>query len=106
MPGRQRRKEAIMDKSIDEMGQDLARAKYSKRTQHDYVQAATELRARFGKPVTEITRDELRSYVDALVARGQSASWLSNRLSALLFLYRRTCRSSNIRGNTRRCRRF
>jgi integrase/recombinase XerD len=83
-------KEATMDKHIEQMGQDLARAGYAKKTQHNYKQAVLALSERFGKPVTELTRDELRQHVDALVEAHASPSTVRSKLSAILFMYRRT----------------
>lgn len=72
------------------MSQDLARAGYARSTQHQYLKAATELETAFDKPVAQITRDELRDHVQKLAVRFQSTATLSNRLMALMFLYRRT----------------
>jgi integrase/recombinase XerD len=79
-----------MDKSIEQLGQDLALANYAKGTQHAYVATARHLSARFGKPVGQVTREELRTYVEEMTARGKSASWLITQLAALSFLYRKT----------------
>jgi integrase/recombinase XerD len=79
-----------MDKTIEQLGQDLARANYAKKTQKGYVRTAEHLSARLGKPLSEVTRDELRTYVDELTARGRSASWLTTQLASLAFLYRKT----------------
>lgn len=79
-----------MDKSITQLGQDLALAKYAKTTRGRYVRTAEHLSGRFKRPLTELTRDELRTYVEELTSRGKSASWLRMHLAALLFLYRKT----------------
>lgn len=79
-----------MDKNIEQMGQDLARAGYAKRTQERYQKAATSLSERFGKAVAMVTREELREFVDEVVARSRSSSAINMRLCPLLFLYRRT----------------
>lgn len=79
-----------MDKSIEQMGQDLARAGYADTTRERYLRVATQLSERFGKPVAELTREQLREFVDALAASGSSSSTLRNKLGALIFLYRRT----------------
>jgi site-specific recombinase XerD len=79
-----------MDTSIVALGQDLARAGYAKGTQKKYVRLAEHLSSRFGRPLVGLTREELRVYVDELVAAGKSSSWLITQLAALAFLYRKT----------------
>jgi integrase/recombinase XerD len=79
-----------MDQSIEQLGQDLARASYAKTTQKKYVRTAEHLSRRFGRPLAELTRDDLRVYVDEITARGRSASWVIVELAALAFLYRKT----------------
>jgi site-specific recombinase XerD len=83
-------KEATVDKSITQLGQDLALAKYAKATRESYVRTAEHLSGRFKRPLTDLTREELRTYVEELTSRGKSASWLTMHLAALLFLYRKT----------------
>jgi site-specific recombinase XerD len=79
-----------MEIEIENMRRDLALKGYAQRTQEGYVKTAEAVCARFGRPASELTRDDLRAYVEELQARGRSASWLGNQLSALLFLYRKT----------------
>jgi site-specific recombinase XerD len=79
-----------MDKSIEQMRQDLARAKYAKKTAKAYVETAEQLMATCGCPVESITREQVRSYVDAVSNRGLSPSWQSSKLCAIRFLYRKT----------------
>jgi integrase/recombinase XerD len=79
-----------VDKSIEQFGRDLATAGYAKRTQADYVKVARHLADRFGRPVASLSRDELRTYVEEIRARGMSAQWVISRLAALRFLYRKT----------------
>jgi integrase/recombinase XerD len=79
-----------MDQSIEQLGQDLALANYAKSTQEKYVKTARHLSKRFGKPLGDVTREELRRYVEELAARGRSASWVIIHLAALRFLYRKT----------------
>ncbi len=79
-----------MDHSIEQMGQDLALANYAKSTQHGYLTTVRHLSSRFGRPVADLTRDELRRYVEELTGRGNSASWVITQLAALSFLYRKT----------------
>ena len=79
-----------MDKSIDQLGQDLALANYAKSTQRKYLRTAEHLSNRFGRPLAELTREDLRTYVEEIQSRGQSASWVVTQLAALAFLYRKT----------------
>jgi integrase/recombinase XerD len=79
-----------MDESIEQLGQDLARANYAKTTRERYVRTARDLARFCCKPLVAATRDELRGYVEALAQRGMSASQVSARLCAVLFLFRRT----------------
>jgi site-specific recombinase XerD len=43
-----------------------------------------------GKPLVDVTRDDLRAFVEELTSQGSSPSQLANRLCAVLFLFRRT----------------
>jgi site-specific recombinase XerD len=79
-----------MDQSIEQLEQDLALANYAKTTHKKYVNTARHLSTRFGKSVADVTREELRTYVEELTARGRSASWVVVHLAALGFLYRKT----------------
>src|ERR1700737_3194550 len=79
-----------MDKSIVQLGQDLALANYAKTTQRRYVATARHLLGRYGRPVADLSREEIRTYVEELSARGRSASWMKMHLAALTFLYRKT----------------
>lgn len=79
-----------MHKTIEQLGQDLALANYAKTTQKKYVKTAEHLSSRFGRPLAELTREELRTYVEEISARGRSASWVVVELAALAFLYRKT----------------
>lgn len=79
-----------MDSSITQMGQDLARAGYAKSTRSKYMRTVTHLSARYGRPVAELTREELRTYVDELGALGKSPVWLGLQIMALRFLYAKT----------------
>jgi integrase/recombinase XerD len=83
-------KEVTVDKSIEQLGQDLARSKYAKSTHSKYVRTAEHLSKRFGRPLAELTREELREYVEEVTGRGKSASWMTNQIAALSFLYRKT----------------
>ena len=79
-----------MDKSIEQMGQDLAFGGYSKSTREQYIRSAKELGAHFDRPVAELVRDDLRAYVELLQGRGRSASWLKMKLGGIVFLYKMT----------------
>lgn len=79
-----------MDITIEQLSQDLARAGYANRTRHEYRKVAEKLGKYFNKPIAEISRDELREYVQTITEQLQSASNLSYHLCALLFLFRRT----------------
>ena len=79
-----------MDRSIEQFGQDLALANYAKTTRDRYIGTARHLSDRFGKPLAELTREELRTYVEEITSRGKSASWVIGQLAALKFLYRKT----------------
>jgi integrase/recombinase XerD len=79
-----------MDKSIEQMARDLAFAKYAKKTQESYLATARLLAEFCRKAISEVTRDELRDFVEARGSRGKSASQLNMDLCALLFLFRRT----------------
>lgn len=79
-----------MDSSIARLGQDLARGEYSKKTRDAYVAAAERLGARFGCAIEDITRDQLREFVDEVMARPRSVSTRYQALCALRFLYTKT----------------
>jgi integrase/recombinase XerD len=79
-----------VEQAIKQLGQDLARAGYAKKTQADYQRTAIALSERFGRPVAELTRDQLRAYVDAVVAEEGSRSSVRRKLCAVLFLFRKT----------------
>lgn len=72
------------------MGQDLALARYAKSTREHYLSTARHLSNRFARPLAELTRDDLRAYVEEMTARGRSSSWVTAQLAALSFLYRKT----------------
>jgi integrase/recombinase XerD len=83
-------KEATVDKSIEQMRQDLAFGEYSKSTQQRYIKTAEGLASYFGRTVDAIGRDELRAYVEHLRGQERSASWLKMHLAAIVFLYAKT----------------
>jgi integrase/recombinase XerD len=79
-----------VDKSIEQMGRDLAFAEYSKSTRKQYLKTAEDLAVHFQRPVAELGREDLREYVERLRAQGRSASWLKMKLAALVFLFSKT----------------
>jgi site-specific recombinase XerD len=79
-----------MDKSIEQMQRDLASASYSGSTKKRYLKNAERLAAHFSKPVAELSREDLRDYVEHLQAAGRSASWLKMHLGAIVFLFSKT----------------
>jgi site-specific recombinase XerD len=79
-----------MDQSIEQLGQDLARANYAKTTRERYVRATQELAEHCRKPLIDVTRDDLRGFVEFIGSRGMSSFQVSDRLCAVLFLFRRT----------------
>ncbi len=85
-----------MDKSITRLGQDLALAGYAKSTCKQYVRTAEHLANRFGEPLDELTREQLRTYVEELAGRCRSASWMTTQIAALSFLYRKTLGQSEL----------
>jgi integrase/recombinase XerD len=79
-----------MDRSIEQMEQDLTLGRYSKKTKSAYLWAIKDLLPRFEQPVDKLTRDDLRTYVDAILSAGRSPSWVRIKLAALKFLYGKT----------------
>ncbi len=86
----ERAAEATMDKLIQQLGQDLASAGYAKRTQEKYVAAAKELSAHFKIPIADITREQVREFVEEISARECSISVRYGVLSGLRSLYCKT----------------
>lgn len=78
-----------MDASIEQLAQDLAVAKYAKTTATRYVATAERLAARVGKPLAEVSREDVRAFVEWR-RREARESLLIPELCALLFLFRRT----------------
>jgi site-specific recombinase XerD len=79
-----------MDQSIERLGQDLAMGNYAEKTRKAYVRSAGELAKLCGKPLAELTRDDLRAYVESLQGGHLSPHQRAGRLGAVLFLFRRT----------------
>src|SRR6185369_15181545 len=79
-----------MDTSIEQLARDLAFASYSKRTVTTYLAAARALSEFCQKPIIDLTRDDLRAFVEARAARGKSATRVRTEICGVLFLFRRT----------------
>lgn len=79
-----------MDVNIDKMRQDLARAAYAQQTQTQYVKVIERLGARFERPVATLSRDQVRSFVDEVMARPLSTSTKARDLAAIKYLYEKT----------------
>jgi integrase len=78
-----------MDKSIEQLAQDLATAKYAKNTTKRYVAGAERLATDVGKPLVEVTREDLRNFVERRRRDARPGVFLAE-LCGLLFLFRRT----------------
>ncbi len=79
-----------MEKLMQQL-QDLASAGYVKTTQESYMFTAKQLSARFGVPLSEISREQVREFVDETVRRnegGRRRSRWPQRAGG--FLYRKT----------------
>jgi site-specific recombinase XerD len=72
------------------MRQDLARGGYATSTSDNYMKTVLALAQRFAKPLHELSRDELRVFVDEMLARYRTPSSQRMALAAVVFLYRRT----------------
>jgi integrase/recombinase XerD len=79
-----------MDKTLDEMTRDLTLAKYSKGTIDAYLSTATRFAAFCNKALSEVTRDDVRAFVEACVSRSKTPSTLYRELLGVLYLVRRT----------------
>jgi integrase/recombinase XerD len=79
-----------MDKSIQQMEQDLAHAAYAPSTQGQYIKTIKALGSHYERPVADLERDDLRGYVERLRGQGRSASWLKMKLAAIVFLFSKT----------------
>jgi site-specific recombinase XerD len=55
-----------------------------------YPRVAERLGERFGKAVKDVTRDEVRVFVDEVGARGSSSSTVKNALAAIKYLFVKT----------------
>jgi site-specific recombinase XerD len=75
--------------SIEELRRDLARGGYSKQTVKAYADTATALHEACGKPIKDITREEVRAFVDGRTANGITHA-VVRELRGLKFLFGRT----------------
>ena len=75
---------------IVQMSQDLARGEYAKGTRSEYMRTIRALQLRFARPLAELSREEVRTFVDEVLAERRSSSSRRMALSAVVFLYRRT----------------
>jgi integrase/recombinase XerD len=78
-----------MDQSILRMKQDLALAGYAKGTCSRYLYEIGRLSKRFGRQLDTLTRDEIRTHTEEVIAQTES-SYRNVRLAAIKFLYVRT----------------
>ena len=85
-----RRKETTLSNEIECMTRDLAMKGYAQSTQKKYLEEAQRLVHRFNKPAGQLSREELRQYVEEVCSRNESASTVNNRLAAILFLFKKT----------------
>ncbi|CAN5925724.1 tyrosine-type recombinase/integrase [soil metagenome] len=74
----------------DRMIQDLAFAGYAERTQRVYLSAAEELVAFHRRSPSELTQDQVRTWVDHLLQRGLSAQRIGQHFAALRLLFGKT----------------
>jgi site-specific recombinase XerD len=72
------------------MARDLAMKGYAQSTQQRYLARARHLIERFGRPASELSREELRGYVEELRAQSSSGGRFNTEVGGLLFLYRKT----------------
>ena len=79
-----------MDKSIEQMEQDLAHAAYAQSTREGYLKTVKDLGSYFNQPVADLERDDLRHYVGRLREQPRSASWLKVQQAAIRFLFAKT----------------
>jgi site-specific recombinase XerD len=75
---------------INQMRQDLARGGYAESTCSNYMKTAEALQRRFDKPLQELSRDEVRVFVDEMFAKYRTPSSRRMALASVVFLYRRT----------------
>jgi integrase/recombinase XerD len=79
-----------MDQTIEQLARDLAFARYTTSTQKRYVGTARLLAEFCGKPIVDVSRDELRDFIDARANCGIGPGGLYAELLALRFLFKRT----------------
>jgi site-specific recombinase XerD len=79
-----------MDTSIEQMSQDLAMAAYAQKTQERYLSTVRRLVRQFGRPLADLTREEIREFVNSIVTAERSGSWKRMEIAAVVFLCRKT----------------
>lgn len=79
-----------METTIEQMRQDLTLAGYAKTTQASYLRTVRQYQAHFGRPIPQITREEVRKFVAGIMTRERSDTWKRMELAGLAFLYRKT----------------
>lgn len=79
-----------MSTEIENMARDLAMKGYAESTQRRYLKCVKRLTQSVGRPAGQLSRDELREYVEELCRKSESPSSLQFELCALLFFYRKT----------------
>jgi site-specific recombinase XerD len=72
------------------MRQDLARGEYAASTRDTYLKTIRTLQRRFDRCVSELSREEVRTFVDETFLRYASSSSRRMALAAIVFLYRKT----------------
>lgn len=78
-----------MQATLQALAKDLALKGYVQSTQKLYYQAAEDLMKHFGRAALELTREDLRDYVEQLREK-QPKSRFRQSLCALLFLYQKS----------------
>lgn len=87
-PGAQ--KETTVETTIEQLRQDLTLKGYAKGTCASYLRTVRQFQQQFGRPIPQITREEVRQFVAEILAREGSSSAKRMDLAALAFLYRKT----------------
>ena len=72
------------------MYQDLTLGGYAVETRQRYLSDAARLAAHYRRSPTELSRDEVRVYIQQVADQATSASRLRQHYAALKFLYRKT----------------
>lgn len=75
---------------IERMAWDLGFAGRAERTQRVYLADVKAFAGFYGRPLEALGQEEVRAWVEHLIAAGTSPSRLRQHLSALVFLFRKT----------------